>query len=193
VIAHIYKQAARAAGLSVVGDYTFPVGTSDFSSFINDAKAKEAELVIAQTVPPDGIALWKQMKALALRPKAAFSTKAAVSGAWWQALGSAAEGTLTEGFWAASPQDPRTAPILGSLGKQLTNLPDLGLAVVSQTGTQVLLDAITAAGASDPEAINNAVAKTNKNYLVGQVVLATGIRMVHELAVLGRRAVSSKA
>jgi branched-chain amino acid transport system substrate-binding protein len=170
----LYKQAVNAAGLSVVGDYTFPVGTSDFSSFINDAKAKGVELVVAQTVPPDGIALWKQLKALALRPKAAFSAKAAVTGSWWQALGTSAEGTLTEGFWAASPQDPRTIEILGTLGKQIKNLPDLGLAVVSRTAAQVLLDAITAAGTSHPEDINRSVANTNKNYPVGDVSFSDG-------------------
>ena len=45
------------SGLDVFGDYTFPVGTTDFSSFINDAKSKGAQLVAAQMVPPDGIVI----------------------------------------------------------------------------------------------------------------------------------------
>lgn len=32
----------KAAGLDVVGDYSFPVCTTDFSTFINGATAKNA-------------------------------------------------------------------------------------------------------------------------------------------------------
>lgn len=53
----LYKEAFAAAGLEIVGDYTFPVGTSDFSSFISDAKSKDADLVAGRMIPPDGIAL----------------------------------------------------------------------------------------------------------------------------------------
>ncbi len=44
----LYTATAPTAGLQVVGDYTFPVGTTDYSSFISDAKAKGADLVVAQ-------------------------------------------------------------------------------------------------------------------------------------------------
>ena len=165
----LYKQAMSAAGLTVVGDYTFPVGTTDFSSFLGDAKAKGAQLVAAQTIPPDGIALWKQMKALALQPVAAFSAKAAVSGAWWQALGPVAEGTLTEGFWSPALNNPDTDRIKSSLGAKIKTLPDLGVAVVALSTGQVLLDAISAAGSTDPNAINDAIGKTDKTYPVGPV------------------------
>ena len=36
----VYQAAFKADGLDVVGDYTFPAGTTDFSSFIADAKAR---------------------------------------------------------------------------------------------------------------------------------------------------------
>ncbi len=73
----LFKKALAASGLDVVGDYSFPVGTTDFSSFINDAKAKGAQLVAGQMIPPDGIVLWKQTKALSFHPTAAYVAKAA--------------------------------------------------------------------------------------------------------------------
>jgi len=68
-----YKSAAAANGYSVVGDYTFPVGTTDYSVFVNDARAKAADVVLAQMIPPDGFALWKQMKGLGYAPKIALA------------------------------------------------------------------------------------------------------------------------
>lgn len=164
----LYKQAAADAGFTVVGDYTFPVGTSDFTSFINDAKANGAELVVAQTIPPDGIALWQQMKALGLAPQMAFSAKAATSGAWWEALGETSEGTLTEGFWAPELGYAGTEEIMSSLGTRIETNPDLGLAVVALTAAQVLFDAIEAGG-TDADALNEAIATTDGEYPLGQI------------------------
>lgn len=165
----LYKKVAAERGYQVVGDYTFPVGTTDFSSFINKARRSGAQFVVAQTVPPDGIALWKQMKALGLKPRAAFSAKAAVSGAWWDALKQTAEGTLTEGFWSPAVGNPQTKQIEASLGKQISNVPDMGVAVASLSTAQVLTDAISTAGSTDAAKVNAAIAKTDKKYPVGTV------------------------
>jgi len=50
----LYKAAFKAAGLDVVGDYSFPMGTTDFSSFINDATVKNAQLWAGKIVPRAG-------------------------------------------------------------------------------------------------------------------------------------------
>jgi branched-chain amino acid transport system substrate-binding protein len=42
------------------------------------------------------------------------------------------------------------------------------------TDAQLLMDAIQSAGALDPQAINAAIGKTNKTYVVGPVDFATG-------------------
>ena len=68
----LYQAAFKADGLDVVGDYTFPVGTTDFSSFVSDAKAAGAQLVAGQLAPADGAALPKQLTSSGFRPKAAF-------------------------------------------------------------------------------------------------------------------------
>jgi branched-chain amino acid transport system substrate-binding protein len=53
----LYEASFKADGLDVAGDYTFPVGTTSFSSFIADAKATGAQLLAGQMTPADGIAL----------------------------------------------------------------------------------------------------------------------------------------
>lgn len=166
----IYIASLQAQGMEVVGDYTFPPGTSDFSSFVNDAKAKGAEVVVAQMVPPDGIALWKQMKGLGFAPKAAFVAKAAATQAWSDALGPIAEGTLSETFWAPSIGDPETSKhIQDTLGEKIPNASDLSFAVFSFTAAEVLLDGVSAAGSTGPEKINTAIGETDGEYALGKI------------------------
>ena len=166
----LYTAAAAAAGLTVVGDYTFPVGTTDFSSFINDAKAKGADLVAGQMIPPDGIALWKQMKAGGFAPKAAFMAKAATGASWGQALGPVAEGTLTEAWWSPAVGKANSADLTKTLGAQFAdNFSDLNIAVLGYTAANVATDAISAAGSTDAAKINDALSKTAKDYPLGRI------------------------
>ncbi|WP_134741037.1 ABC transporter substrate-binding protein [Nocardioides sp. 503] len=165
----LYQKAAEAAGYDVVGDYTFSVGTTDFSSFIEDAKDKGAQLVVSQMIPPDGIALWKQMKALQLEPVAAFSAKAATAGTWWEALGDTAEGTLTEGFWAPSEGGVMTDEIEKAFGASMPTLPDRGIAVASLSAAYVLLQAIGEAEDASSDAINDAIEAIDIETPIGQV------------------------
>lgn len=165
-----YKQAAAANGLKVVGDYTFPVGASDFSSFINDAKAKGVQLIAAQMVPPDGIALWKQMKSLGFKPTQAFVAKAAASKSWPKALGPIAEGTLSESFWSPTNGRPGSVRLAQTLGKQYPgNMPDLNISVLGYTVASVVTDAIKAAGTTNSDKVNAAIGRTDADYALGHI------------------------
>lgn len=166
----LYKQAMAAEGLDVVGDYTFPVGTSDFSSFINDAKSKGAELIAGQMVPPDGIALWKQMSSLGLKPVAAFVAKASDAKAWPQALGPVADGTLSEGFWSPSTGKANSQQLAQVLGPQFPNdQADLGVAMLGYTVAAVVTDAISSANSTDPAKVNTAIGHTDTDYPAGHI------------------------
>ncbi len=164
----LFKQAAATGGLQVVGDYSFPVGTSDFSSFISDARTKGAQIVIGQMIPPDGIALWKQMKSLNFKPPVAFVTKASSSSAWPKALGPLAEDTLGTGLWSVAEDLPGTQHLLDTLGKKLPE-PDSHLAVNAYAAGQVLMRALTAAGSTDAKAVNTALGASTFDTAVGNV------------------------
>ena len=167
----LYKQALAKAGLSVVGDYTFPVGTTDFSSFINNAKSKGADLFVGQMIPPDGIALWKQMKALHFSPKLAFVSKAAANTEWPSALGDIAGGTLTDGLWDLTENPTASKAVLdGPLGtKYKSSFADLTIAVLAYTVAQVTGDAIERANSTDASAVNTALGKTDGDYALGKI------------------------
>lgn len=166
----LYKTAFQNAGIQVVGDYSFPVGTTDFSSFIDDAKSKGATLLAGQMIPPDGIALWKQMKALGFKPDIAYLAKASTGTAWPKALGATAEGTLTQGFWSPVNGMPGSAQLQTTLGaKYPGDFADLDLAVLGYTVASIVTDGIKAAGSTDAAAVNTAIGKTDADYPLGKV------------------------
>jgi branched-chain amino acid transport system substrate-binding protein len=167
----LYKAALKADGLDVVGDYTFPVGTTDFSSFIANAKAEGAQLLVAQMTPADGVTLWKQLKSFDFAPQAAFVAKASDAQYWWQTLGTMAQDTLSEGFWSSTGiQSAQLAKVSGTLGKKfgLTS-GNMGAATMAYTAAEVLTQAIAQANSTDPSKINTAISQTNGDFPGGHV------------------------
>jgi branched-chain amino acid transport system substrate-binding protein len=166
----LYAAAFRADGLDVVGDYTFPVGTTDFSSFIADAKAKGAQLLAGQVDPAGGVALWKQLKSSAFHPKAAFLAKASDTDYWWQSLGGLALDTLSEGYWSPGQASPgQLAAIAPTLGKRYAGNPDYAAAAVAYAVAEVLTDALAKAGAAIPGKLNAAIARTEARTTAGLI------------------------
>jgi branched-chain amino acid transport system substrate-binding protein len=166
----LYQAALKADGLDVVGDYTFPVGTTDFSSFVADAKAKGAQLLAGQVNPGDGVALWKQVTSRGFRPKAAFLAKASDAGSWWQSLGRLAQGTLSDGYWSPSQaQAGQLSAISPTLGKKYAGNPNYATAAVAYAVAEVLTDALSKAGSTNPGKVNTAISQTSAQTTAGLI------------------------
>jgi branched-chain amino acid transport system substrate-binding protein len=170
----LVEALAPKAGYSVAMHATFPVGTTDFHSFVQQAASRGADIVIAQMTPPDGITLYKQIKGLGYHPRMIFCEKCAATMAFTQATGALSDGTLTQGFWSSSEGLPDTAQVKATLGKKFPDDLDLSLAVASETAAQVLMDAISRAGSTSPTAINTAIGQTDKTYPFAHIRFGTG-------------------
>lgn len=168
----LYKAAAAAAGDQVVGDFSFPVGTTNFTSFITTAKADGAQIVVGQMDPPDAVTLFKQMKSLGFAPKIGIVAKAGDFVSWVHALGSIAEGSLLEAVWLPSWNYPGTSHIQATLGKEFDNLGDLGTATAAYSVAQVMLNAFERAGSTDPARVNSALAAARLTTPYGPVRFA---------------------
>ena len=171
VVERPLQAAAFAAdGLDVVGDYTFPAGTTDFSSFIAGAKAKGAQLLAGQLAPADGVALWKQLKSAGFHPQAALLADAADAGHWWQSLGRLAQGTLSGTYWSPGQASPaQLAAITRTLGKKYAGSPSYATAAVGYAVAEVLTDALAKAGSANPGRIDTAISRTNAQTTAGLV------------------------
>jgi branched-chain amino acid transport system substrate-binding protein len=166
----LWARNAPKYGYTVVAHESFPEGTTDFSSYISDAQHKGAQVLIAQMIPPDAAALWKQMKAANYDPQVAFCEKCSYQSAWGTTLGSVANGTMVTDIWSPAFNYPDTKLIL-STKKDFGNKVNPGVSGVagSFTDATVLMNAIQRAGSTSGPAINTALAKTNGMYPVGHV------------------------
>jgi branched-chain amino acid transport system substrate-binding protein len=172
VMGGLWEKNAPKYGYKIVARYTFAVGSTDFTSYINDAKKKGVEVLIAQMIPPDAIALWKQMRASNYVPKVAFCEKCSNTSGWWLALHSLAVGTSSvDAGWSPGQRHPRSAFFVNKFAKKLGQ-PEVSFVVEDYSGAMVLFDAINRANSTDANKINDAIAKTNKTYPVAHVKFA---------------------
>ena len=155
----LWESQAPKYGYTIAYRANFPVGTTDFSQFVQKAKDSGADVVIAQVIPPDAVALWKQMKALSYQPKTAWPEKGGTVG-FADAAGPLAEGASVFGWWTPTNgntggqavYDANKAKFGDGIGSQ---------AVVASYGlVQIVADALTRAGSTDPAAVNTALGQT---------------------------------
>jgi branched-chain amino acid transport system substrate-binding protein len=166
----LYEAAFKADGLDVVGDYTFPVGTTDFSSFIAGARANGAQLVAGQLDPADGVALWKQLRSSGFHPKAAFVAGTSEAGYQSPSLGRLAQDTLSAGYWSPGQASPGQLAIISpTLGRKYSGSAGYAPAAVAYAVAEVLTDALAAAGSTNPAKLNAAIAHTDARTTAGLV------------------------
>lgn len=174
----LWESEAPKYGYTIAYRAQFPVGTTDFSQFIQKAKNSGAEVMIAQVIPPDAVALWKQMKALKYAPKVAYAEKGGAFG-FDKALGDLANGTCVFGWWS---------PTNGNVGGQAVydkarakfgdGLGAQGI-VATYAVVQVVADAISRAGSTDPAAINKALSETRDlNTVLAKITFGSDHRAV---------------
>ena len=111
-LGNLWNTYAPEYGYEVVYHAAFPVGASEFGDLIRRAQEKQADIVISVAWLNETITLWRQMRTLGYKPKAAFLEKGGESMEWWRVNGQAAHGTCGVGYWH---------PALGYPGAQERN------------------------------------------------------------------------
>jgi branched-chain amino acid transport system substrate-binding protein len=173
IMGELWEKNAVEFGYQVVYHARFPVGTSDYGDLIRKAQEAQAEIVICQMIEPDSIALWRGMRALGYKPKAAFFEKGGEGATWWKAHGQAAQGLMVVGYWHPGLGYPGAKDLRGRFEKDTGQAYSQHIAD-SYAAAQILMDAIGRAGSLEPKAINAEMAKTNKTYVVGPVKYTEG-------------------
>ncbi|MDH6207107.1 ABC transporter substrate-binding protein [Aurantimicrobium minutum] len=170
VMGGIWETVAPEAGYEIVYRGEFPVGNANFASQVSAAMAANAEVVIAQVIPPDGIALLKEMKAQGYDPQIMFMEKAGNTGGFPTITEGLADGVMAANWYAAGMGLDREQEFIDKFSAQLGGVnSDLGTLVCGYSIAQVLFDAIKAAGSTDPVAINDAIGKTDGTFPAGKI------------------------
>jgi branched-chain amino acid transport system substrate-binding protein len=168
--AGLWKENATKYGYTVVDAIEFPVGNTNFSSQVAQAKASGADIVLAQIIPPDGVALLKEMKTQGYDPQLLFMEKAGNTGGYVDITGGLANGVLEANWFAKGMGLDREAEFIKTYEATAGGInSNLGTTVFGYSITKVLLSAITAAKSTDPKAVNDAIGKTDVLTPAGQI------------------------
>ncbi|MET1043863.1 MAG: ABC transporter substrate-binding protein [Microbacteriaceae bacterium] len=170
VMGGLWEKVAPEAGYEIAYRAQFPVGNANFSSQVAEAKAANAEVVIAQVIPPDGIALLKEMKSQGYDPQVMFMEKAGNTGGYPTITEGLGEGLMAANWFAAGMGLDREQEFIDQFAEELGGVnSDLGTLIYGYSVAKVLLDAITEAGTSDAAAVNEAIGKTDATYPAGDI------------------------
>lgn len=173
VMGGMWEAKAPDFGYTVVAHPEFPVGTTNFSAQVAEAKDAGAEVVIAQIIPPDAIALLKEMKAQGYQPKTMFIEKGSNFGAFTKATEGLGEGVMAASWFAAGQGTPREQEFIDEFTATAGGAnSDLGSVVMTYTAAKAMLDAISAAGSLDPDDIVKAIEALDADYPAGRINFA---------------------
>lgn len=164
----IWPAMAAAAGMEVVQNSSFPIDNSQFTSIIAEAKSKNAEIVLVDSITPQAVSIRKQMASAGFSPKILVIEKGAEPVQFAQALGKLSDGVLVGGYWDPSFPYPDAAQLAADFEKETGQTSSQHIAD-SATAAQILLDAIAAAASTDPDKINAAIGRTDKTYVAGPI------------------------
>ena len=91
------RENIKKAGLEIVYDKSYPLGTQDLSPIVKGAKASKADAFVAWSYPPDTFGLTQQAKIQGLGVKAFYTAVATAFPAYGGKFGKAANGNLGAG------------------------------------------------------------------------------------------------
>ena len=167
----IWPEIAKNSGYDVVQNSSFPVDASQFTSLITQAKSNNADIDLVDAITPQAVSIRKQVASAGYSPKVMVIEKGAEPVQFAEALGKLADGVMVGGYWDPSFPYPGAAEISKQFEQETHQTSSQHIAD-SDAAARVLLDAIKTAGSTDAQKINEAIAKTDKTYVVGPVKFA---------------------
>jgi len=178
----LFSGLLEEQGYNVIGEEKelglFPMGTTDFTSIIDEWMANDVEILWGNCPGPDFGTLWSQCYAKGFRPKISCVGRAAlfpVDVIAWGTEPPLGWGVGTEVWWSPA-YPPADFPGIG--GTTAASLADSWLATGEPLNrgighgylaAQVMFDAIERAGTLDGDAINAALAETDMMTIDGWV------------------------
>jgi branched-chain amino acid transport system substrate-binding protein len=164
----LWEQAAPEYGYEVVVHGEYAPLTADFTDLILNAQAAEADMVLAQPIPPDGVTLFRQMGELGWAPKFSFVVRAPDNPVWAENLGTVGDFvTLGPGWHNAMDYEGVVA--INEQHVELLGRPADPMVGPAYAAVQILADAIERAGSLDRAAIRAAISATDLETVIGLV------------------------
>lgn len=167
------SKAARAgfakAGLKLVYDKSYPIGTQDMSPLISEAQRSGADTFVAFSYPPDTLAITDQAKIANFSPKVMFLGVGVAFPLYPQKFGANTEGIMTLGGW--SPDNKGTLEYRKKHNDMHKRDPDYWGSQVGYASLQMLEQAIERVGKIDRPAIIKELQTGTFDTVLGKIKL----------------------
>jgi branched-chain amino acid transport system substrate-binding protein len=164
----LWKKEAAARGYQVVTDEEYSPGSADFSPMILNAKNASADAVLALPGPPDGMAIFKQMKELDFNAKFYCFIRSADGQVWSQNLGKDGDYVVIAPGWSPQMKFAGVDQVVKDYQAKY-NKPADALVGAAYSEIQILADALGRSDKLDRDALRTAIAATNLDTVEGNV------------------------
>lgn len=150
-----FQAMAKKHTVDIVLNEPLAMGAKDYSAYILKMKAKGADAILLFSNPTDAITLVRQMKEQNFSVPYFHGWKGTWTGEFHEALGTASDYILADGFWSSDYPYPG-AKELGERYEQKFKKQTVAAGMFYSTA-QVMLKAIENTGSLDPKVVRDAV------------------------------------
>jgi branched-chain amino acid transport system substrate-binding protein len=166
-LANAARPIFKEAGLDIVYDKSYPLGTQDLAPLVKGAKAAKPDAFVAWSYPPDTFGLTEQAKIEALEVKAYYTAVATAFPTFVGKFGQSIEGVLGAG--GINPDTPEMQAYLQAHKQVTGKAPDYWASAVVYASLQILAQAIEGVGAKDRQAVTDYIKQHTFNTVIGPV------------------------
>jgi branched-chain amino acid transport system substrate-binding protein len=173
-------ELAKKKGLEVVLHETYPPGTTDFSAILNKVKAAKPDVLVANYVPAEVIAMTRQMRDLDVNVKMLSATPGGGFLDYSKALGKTAEFVYAGSYWDPGLAYPGNREFVAAYQKEFNHDPSF-LSVSSYAGCQLFMEAVRRAGSLDSDKLREELLKMKTKTLFGDFAVdERGFQLGHK-------------
>ncbi|MPZ56672.1 MAG: ABC transporter substrate-binding protein [Rhizobiales bacterium] len=164
-LANAARPNFKKAGLEIVYDKSYPLGTQDLSPVINAAKAAQPDAFVAWSYPPDTFGLVEQAKIQGLNAKVFYTAVATAFPGFGGKFGKSTEGILGAG--GINQDAPETQAYLKAHQEVTGKSADFWASAVVYSTLQILERAIEGVGSKDRKAVIDYIKKNTFDTVLG--------------------------
>jgi branched-chain amino acid transport system substrate-binding protein len=159
-------ELAKKKGLEVVFHETYRPGATDFSAILNKVKAVKPDVIVANYVPAEVIAMTRQMRELDVNAKMYSATPGGGFFDYYKALGKTAEFVYAGSYWNPSLAYPGNLEFVAAYQKEFNSAPSF-VSASSYAGCNLFVDAARRAGSLDSDKLREELLKAKTKTVFG--------------------------
>ncbi|MFQ5911585.1 MAG: amino acid ABC transporter substrate-binding protein [Nitrospinota bacterium] len=164
-------------GFDILTLKSYPLGTKDLSATLKRLKARNVDIYIGHSYPPDGFLATAQAQAAGFSPKVFYTGVAAIFPAYWGKFGASVNGVIGPGVWNHKVPFGDSKAYFDRFVKRWKRKPDAWGGPCAWAMLQVLEQAIEKVGDIDREKLTDAFHTEKFSTILGPVKFTNGLNL----------------